>query len=90
MRWKICDACKGEGALDTQGVVNPDDFSPEEWDAYRNGAYNTPCGVCGATGKVLIKQPEPIMRAGSDGQQVFYDDEADASEHLLRMAEGLC
>jgi hypothetical protein len=33
--------------------------------------------------------PEPIVRFGSDGQRVEYADADDASEHLLRMAEGL-
>lgn len=33
---------------------------------------------------------QPIVRYGSEGQRVEYDDPDDASEHFLRMAEGWC
>jgi len=36
------------------------------------------------------QQSKGIVRFGSDGQPVVYEDAADASEHLLRMQEGLC
>lgn len=88
--WIICSCCKGDGTVDGLGVVSRDDFSDEEWEEYLEGAYNAPCGACAGTGKVREDAPEPVVRFGSDGQRVFYADEADASEHRLRMAEGWC
>jgi hypothetical protein len=36
------------------------------------------------------EEAKPVVRYGSEGQRVEYEDEADASEHRLRMAEGYC
>lgn len=55
------------------------DNSPMPPDAPELGVYAVP-----------DKLREPIVRFGSDGQRVEYEDADDASEHFLRMAEGLC
>lgn len=88
--WEICSVCKGEGTLDNLGVVNPHDFSDQEWEDYLGGRFRTRCETCNGTGKVRSDASKPIVLAGSDGQPVVYDDPADASEHRLRMQEGEC
>ncbi len=35
-------------------------------------------------------RPRGVVRFGSDGRPVVYEDETEASEHRLRMQEGLC
>lgn len=87
--WIICPRCKGDGRVDTQGVVDPADFDDESREFYLHGKYDTHCGHCKGTGKVREDAPPPILRTGSHGQAVEYADEDDASEHHLRMAEGL-
>lgn len=76
--------------MDALGVVDPDDFTDDEFEAYQAGEHDVPCTHCRGTGKVLASAPAPIIRTGSDGQNVHYEDDDDASEHLLRMAEGWC
>lgn len=89
-KWVICPACGGEGEVDALGVVNRDDFTEEEWQDYRAGALDCPCTVCNGRGSVADFDPGAlVVRSGSDGQNVFYADADDASEHFLRMAEGL-
>lgn len=87
--WVICPCCQGEGKSDSLGVVDREDFSDADFESYLDGGYDTICERCGGTGKVIAHE-EPIVRAGSDGQNVYYADADDASEHLLRMAEGWC
>lgn len=36
------------------------------------------------------RDPDTLVRFGSEGQPVQYDDAADASEHRLNMMEGRC
>lgn len=86
--WVICEVCHGDGKVDQLGVVRRSDFDDEDWDHYLQGGHDVPCMACAGTGKVRADAPEPIRRTGSDGQNVFYADADDASEHLLRMAEG--
>lgn len=51
--WMICPICNGDGKHSRAlGVVNPDDFSPDEWDEYMRGGYDSNCGTCGGDGKV--------------------------------------
>ena len=88
--WKICPICHGEGLVDTLGEVVRGDFTDEEWEDYMDGAYNKDCANCEGSGKVRADQRTNLVCHGSDGQIVQYEDEADASEHFLRMAEGLC
>ena len=93
--WIICPACKGEGKIDTQGVVNRDDFDDDSWEMYMEGDYDVTCNICKGAGKVRETDEdgnklEVFRRTGSNGQNVYYDDLDDASEHWLRMAEGLC
>lgn len=86
--WMICPLCRGDGLVDQLGVVDPDHFDEDEWEAYRDGAYRCRCANCAGTGKVRQDQPTNVVRTGSYGQQVQYEDAVDASEHLLRIAEG--
>lgn len=52
-KWMICATCDGEGKHSRAlGVVNQDDFSPDEWDGYMAGGYDSPCAPCGGEGKV--------------------------------------
>lgn len=51
--WIICPTCSGEGKSSRHlGVVNPDDFSDDDWDYYLAGGYDVQCHVCSGTGKV--------------------------------------
>lgn len=86
--WIICPQCKGAGTIDQLGQVHRDDFDEDEWEDYLEGGHHASCRNCAGTGKVREGQPECIVRFGSHGQKVQYDDADDASEHLLRMAEG--
>lgn len=87
-RWIICPCCGGEGKRDALGVVRREDFGDDDWQDYLDGAYNTACAECNGTGKMLAEDEPKHVRTGSDGQNVYYHDADDASEHMLRMAEG--
>lgn len=87
--WIICPRCKGDGHVDTQGVVDPANFDDESWEFYRRGGYDAVCDHCSGAGKVRDDVPPPVLRTGSRGQAVQYADEEDAAEHFLRQAEGL-
>lgn len=51
--WMICPTCSGDGKHSRSlGVVNPNDFSPDEWDDYMRGGYDSTCGTCNGEGKV--------------------------------------
>lgn len=90
-KWVICPCCEGEGKRDTLGVVNPDDFDAEEWEEYKAGGYRSSCAECKGSGKMLAGEAAGLIRrTGSSGQAVYYRDADDASEHMLRMAEGQC
>ncbi|MEY2152345.1 hypothetical protein AB7849_15675 [Rhodanobacter sp. 115] len=89
-KWVICPCCKGEGKRDMQGVVDRDDFDDEEWAEYLDGSYDTPCSDCGGSGKMLATTADRLIRrTGTGGHSVFYKDADDASEHLLRMVDGM-
>lgn len=94
VKWIICPQCDGDGRVDSLGVVNRDDFDDEEFERYLDGDFDTRCSVCSGAGKVRedFRQSDGpvILRNGSTGQRVVYRDADDASEHLLRMAEGRC
>jgi DnaJ-class molecular chaperone len=52
-RWMICQTCSGDGSHSRAlGVVDPNDFDPEEWERYIGGGYDQTCGTCGGSGKV--------------------------------------
>lgn len=88
--WVICASCQGDGQTSAHlGEVHRDEWDADEFQDYLEGAYDAPCGACAGTGKVRA-DAVPLVRSGRDGQPVFYADADDASEHLLRMAEGLC
>lgn len=88
--WMICPHCRGEGQTSAHlGEVDPDDFDADDFQDYLAGGYDAPCGACGGSGKVR-EADQPLVRTGTDGQPVFYQDADDASEHGLRMAEGWC
>jgi hypothetical protein len=86
--WIICPQCKGDGTIEGLGQVTRAQFSDDEWGDYLDGGCDIGCRMCAGQGKVREGQPECIVRFGSHGQKVQYDDADDASEHLLRMAEG--
>lgn len=86
--WVICATCHGDSKVDRLGVVARSDFDDDEWDHYLEGGHDVHCMGCAGTGKVRAGTLAPIRRTGSDGQNVFYRDADDASEHMLRMAEG--
>lgn len=93
-KWIICPHCDGDGRVDSLGVVNRDDFDDGEFEQYLDGEFDTGCAVCGGSGKVREDHEATngpvIVRTGSTGQRVVYRDADDASEHMLRMAEGWC
>ena len=86
--WIICPICKGEGKVDELGAIDPNSLDADEFEFYIEGGYDKGCANCAATGKVREDAPVNVVRFGSDGQRVQYADEDDASEHMLRMAEG--
>lgn len=52
-KWEICCNCDGEGSHAKHlGIIDTDEWSDDELDAYMGGAYDTPCEVCRGTGKV--------------------------------------
>jgi len=92
--WIICPVCKGDGRRDAQGVVDLDELDDDSREAYLAGDYDRCCEVCRGAGKVredFEKTDGPVIRRrGRDGQLEIYRDADDASEHFLRLAEGLC
>lgn len=67
--WRICPTCSGEGKHSRAlGVVNPDDFSPDEWEDYLSGGYDQPCSTCEGTGKVREGEWEERPRGVTRGR----------------------
>jgi len=56
--WTICPLCSGDGkhslAIDGQGLTSEDfnDWTSDEFEDYRRGAYDRQCEACNGTGKV--------------------------------------
>ena len=77
--WEICDGCQGEGARALGGLaIHADEWS--EWDQderedYADGFYDTMCGGCSGTGKMLI----PIQN-DSEGYKLWEDIQRAAYE----------
>lgn len=69
----------GEGRNTTDTIVR-----------MKNAAGSEAEAPIGELGDPSDPESKNIVRFGSDGQPVVYEDAADASEHLLRMQEGLC
>ncbi len=50
--WAICHVCRGEGGHSRRlGVVDPNEWDPDEWDDYMSGYYNARCERCDGAGK---------------------------------------
>lgn len=53
-----CERCRGKGTQALHGIAIPmDEFMGPDWDDemrddYLSGVYDTPCDLCGGTGKV--------------------------------------
>jgi hypothetical protein len=57
VKWSICYVCDGDGAHSKRlGVINMEEWSPDELDDYFAGAYDSTCECCGGTGKVTQEQ----------------------------------
>ena len=55
-RWEICCNCDGNGSHAKHlGIIDTEEWSDEELDAYMNGGYDTACEVCDGTGKVYAE-----------------------------------
>lgn len=58
--WEICGGCDGEGKSSAHlGCFTASEFeeafdSPNDQDAYFNGAYDRQCTTCGGSGKIKI------------------------------------
>lgn len=51
--WLICPTCSGDGShAQRLGVVNPEEWSDDEWEDYMGGAYDDVCESCQGSGKV--------------------------------------
>lgn len=51
--WEICHVCSGDGGHSRRlGVVDPDDWEPEEFEEYLAGRYDAVCERCHGSGKV--------------------------------------
>jgi hypothetical protein len=68
--WLICPTCKGEGRHSLAlGAITEEDrleWSSEEWDMYRRGAYDTRCETCSGTGKITDEQKAEMDDLESD------------------------
>lgn len=64
--------------------------NPEDRAALRHAVERGRLERHGWMDEARHEKRESLVRFGSDGQRVQYADAADASEHFLRMAEGLC
>lgn len=54
-KWEICGCCGGDGAHSQRlGVINREDWEPEELEDYMRGAYDERCDECGGDGKVRV------------------------------------
>jgi hypothetical protein len=59
-RYVICEVCEGHGthvnpSVDRDGITESEraEMDPEEWSAYRGGAYDQTCNTCGGSGKAV-------------------------------------
>jgi DnaJ-class molecular chaperone len=61
-KWTICPTCDGDGSHSRRlGVVNPQEWDPEEFEQYMEGGYDEPCGTCGGSGKISREQRRAAM-----------------------------
>jgi len=53
-----CERCRGKGTQALHGIaITSDEFYGPDWDAqmredYMNGLYDTPCTLCGGSGRI--------------------------------------
>ena len=53
-KWEICTTCEGEGKSSAYlGVIQPEDWDPEELEDYMRGVYDRRCEDCKGEGKTL-------------------------------------
>lgn len=80
-KWIICPICDGEGKHSRAlGVVDPNDFAPDEWDEYMRGGYDSQCAVCEGEGKVRDNEE---MRTRIQSQRQWEAGVNDAGERLF-------
>jgi hypothetical protein len=53
LSWEICDMCHGDGSHSRNlGVIDRDEWDPDDFDDYMSGRYDSPCVPCNGSGKV--------------------------------------
>jgi DnaJ-class molecular chaperone len=73
--WEICPNCHGDGSHSKRlGVVDPDDWEPEEFDEYLAGRYDATCERCNGTGKIKELDEERLTPEQREWVQTYEDD----------------
>lgn len=90
MKWAICCNCGGDGSHSRRlGVINPDEWTDEELEAYRCGAYDKPCEDCDGAGKVKTG----IVQQKTDGgwtDRWLYCESCGSKHYLLDAFDSMC
>lgn len=83
MMWEICDYCRGDGSHSNHlGVIQTEDWEPEELDDYMRGAYDRNCEECGGSGKVRVPDHDAMT---PDQKRIV--EEHDRSDYEFRMIQ---
>lgn len=91
-KWEICSVCDGEGKHShALGAITEEDrardWDADEWEGYLSGAYDSPCGQCKGTGKVLVVDYATLERSNPElfAARVAWEESEDDYRALCEM-----